>query len=108
MWTGPESLSFSKIIWTAQQSKWTIVGSTNVFGPSLHPTVKLYLNGLGGRLLGTATIDQFGAYQFVTTGTVPGPTGTSYSVTAVSSNVPDPDNVTAIQSGVKSQAGTFK
>ena len=85
---GPESVSMSKVIWTKAQSKWTLVGSTNWFGPSLlHTTVSCWIGKTAGAgtLIGTGPVDTLGKFQIVQTPFPSGPDATN-AITCQTSN----------------------
>jgi hypothetical protein len=65
---GAETLSISKATFKVSTSKWTIVGSTNWFGPTLlHTTASCWVGSTvgGGAFIGTAPIDTTGKFQLV-------------------------------------------
>jgi Bacterial Ig domain len=65
---GPESVSIAKATYKVSTSKWTIVGSTNWFGPTLKSTTATCWVGKGiavGAKIGTASVDIFGKFALV-------------------------------------------
>jgi hypothetical protein len=77
---GAEAVSISKATYTVSKSLWTIVGSTNWFGPSLlHTTATCYVGSTTtGPVIGTAPIDTTGKFQLVPpTLTTPPPDATN-------------------------------
>ncbi|HET9598353.1 MAG TPA: Ig-like domain-containing protein, partial [Anaeromyxobacteraceae bacterium] len=64
---GTESVSISKANYTVSKQLWTIVGSTNWFGPTLlHTTATCYVGSTTtGPVIGTAPIDTTGKFQLV-------------------------------------------
>jgi Bacterial Ig domain len=65
---GPESVSISKATFRVSTSKWTIVGSTNWFGPTLtHTRVTCWVaKGIAvGPVIGSAPVDTTGKFQLV-------------------------------------------
>ncbi|MDD1620374.1 MAG: Ig-like domain-containing protein [Methylococcaceae bacterium] len=66
--TGPESVSVGKVTYTASQTKWVIVGSTNWFGPNLTQTTATCWTGTAAAptastLISSALIDTTGKFQ---------------------------------------------
>ncbi|HEY6892218.1 MAG TPA: Ig-like domain-containing protein [Solirubrobacter sp.] len=77
---GPESVSIAKATYTVSKQLWTIVGSTNWFGPTLlHTTATCYVGSTTtGAVIGTAPIDTTGKFQLVPpTLTAPPPDATN-------------------------------
>lgn len=71
--TGPESVSVSKVNYTIAQSKWLVTGGTNWFGPNLTQATATCWVGTGATptaatLIGSAPIDTTGKYQIATVG----------------------------------------
>jgi Big-like domain-containing protein len=72
---GVEVVSIAKASYTTAKSQWSIVGSTNWFGPTLLHTTATCWIGKGiavGALIGTVPVDTAGKFQLV-----PGPNTTS-------------------------------
>jgi hypothetical protein len=85
---GPEAVSMSKVIWTRAQSKWTLVGSTNWFGPALaHTTASCWIGKIAGSgaLIGTAPVDLTGKFAVVVAPAPVGPDATNV-ITCQTSN----------------------
>lgn len=80
-----ESLSLKTAQWTVNQSKWTIVGQSTVFGAGISNVATAYIGtAAGGTVIGSAVIDAAGKFQIVPPpGSVPGPDA-SRSITVVS------------------------
>ncbi|MFL5274241.1 MAG: Ig-like domain-containing protein [Anaeromyxobacteraceae bacterium] len=80
-----ETLAVSKATWRASTGKWTIIGTTNVFGAQLTSTATCYVGrGTAGPLIGSAPIDGTGKFQLVPP-TAPPPDATNL-FTCVSTN----------------------
>ncbi|MFL5270485.1 MAG: Ig-like domain-containing protein, partial [Anaeromyxobacteraceae bacterium] len=75
---GIEALSMAKQSWKASTGTWTLVGTTNWFGPTLTTTTVTCYVGRGtlGAKIGTALVDTAGRFQLVTA-TAPAPDATN-------------------------------
>jgi hypothetical protein len=87
---GPESVSFSKAIYTASSARWNLVGSTNWFAAALTQTTVTCWTGLAlaptaTTLIGSAPVDTTGKFAVVPAGVTPKPTNPS-SITCRTSN----------------------
>ncbi|HET9595183.1 MAG TPA: Ig-like domain-containing protein [Anaeromyxobacteraceae bacterium] len=98
---GAETLSLSKADYRVSTGQWTIVGSTNWFGPTLTTSTVTCWVGKGvavGPKIGTQLIDTAGKFQLVAAG-VAGPDATNV-FTCQSSNSTAPAGTTTAASGV--------
>ncbi|HET9595181.1 MAG TPA: Ig-like domain-containing protein [Anaeromyxobacteraceae bacterium] len=96
-----ETLSLTRADYRVSTGQWTIVGSTNWFGPTLTTTTVTCWVGRGvgvGPKIGTQLVDTAGAFQLVVAG-VAGPDATNV-FTCQSSNSPAPVGTTTAASGV--------
>jgi hypothetical protein len=102
---GAETLSIAKANFTVSKNQWTIVGSTNWFGPTLtHTTVTCWVGkgsgGTAGPVIGTAAVDTTGKFQLVPPSlTTPAPDATNI-FTCQTSNSLVPAGATVSGNGV--------
>jgi hypothetical protein len=86
---GPEALAIGKAIYASARAQWTIVGTTNWFGPTLlHTTISCW-NGTtvgGGAFLGTTGVDTTGKFALVPPSLTTPPPDATHLFTCQSSN----------------------